>query len=84
MLDRSQPSTAPADSELRICRPSVVPTRKQTSVRRTPEIKSMGAPYKQNKRSLLGLHYQETVGCGVAVCLTSYSVNAAHADNSSA
>ena len=24
------------------------------------------------------------VGCGVAVCLTNYSANAAHADNSSA
>jgi hypothetical protein len=41
-------------------------------------------PFNQTKRSLLGLHYEETVSCGVAFCLTSYSVNAAHADNSSA
>lgn len=30
------------------------------------------------------LHYEETVSCGVAVCLTNYSVNAAHAESSSA
>jgi hypothetical protein len=49
-----------------------------------PGDQEYGHSFNQTKRSLLGLHYEETVGCGVAVCLTSYSVNAAHADNSSA
>jgi hypothetical protein len=65
MLDRSQPSTAPADSELRICRPSVVPTRKQTSVRRIPEIKSMGAPSSRTNAHYWGCTIKRRLAAGL-------------------
>ena len=59
-------------------------SEKQTLVRRNPEIKSMATPSTRPNAHYWVLHYEETVSCGVAVCLTNYSVNAAHADNSSA
>ena len=53
-------------------------------VRRNPEIKSVATPSIRPNVHYWVLHYEETVSCGVAVCLTNYSVNAAYADNSSA
>jgi hypothetical protein len=59
-------------------------SEKETLVHRHPEKESMATPSTRPNAHYWVLHYEETVSCGVAVCLTNYSVNAAHADNSSA
>jgi hypothetical protein len=84
MRDRSQPSAAPADFRVANLQAVRGSNSKADVSSPNPGDQEYGRSFKENKRSQLGLHYQETVGCGVAVCLTSYSVNAAHADNSSA
>jgi hypothetical protein len=59
-------------------------SEKQTLVRRNPEIKGIATPSTRPNAHYWVLHDEEMVSCGGAVCLTNYSVNAAHADNSSA
>lgn len=59
-------------------------SEKETLVHRNPESENVATPSTGPNAHYWVLHYEETVSCGVAVRLTNYSVNAAHADNSSA